>query len=142
MGGIHLIMPKGSYKPTRDRRKLQPGPPAGFAAAGYQLRVFDVDAAEGIITIACVMNRGQTPDPVPVIVWRTGVDLNGIGIRLTQMGIPLAIDVDIAQPDLFTISTAALDGNYTIWVPALLKEMTTPGGIVCVGMAQDIIITP
>ncbi len=135
-------MPKSSYRPGRNRRLRQPGMPGGAIIKLYQLQIVNVDLEEGIITIRAVIQPPGAETPIEISIWPIGVELNGLGITAVIDGEEKAIDVQISNPDEFTITAGEIAGLAKIFVPPALPAFTNPDGWTCLGLAETIRICP
>lgn len=135
-------MPKGNYKPGRDRRELQGGMPGGKLGGFYQLRVQSRESSPGVIVIECVQVTPGDGNVIMVNVWGAGGNIDDVPIVVTKAGVPVPVTWEIVAEDLFEIRHGVFEGLYLVHVPVAHRAMTAPGNLFCAGLLQEVFFCP
>lgn len=126
-------MPKGAYKPGRDRRQIE-GSGAGSRVVFLWLpRLGEVDTENFVINFDCVLWQPEEQVLGEIAVWEYFPDLNAVGITATDQTGVVDIDIEILSQNEFQISAAAFIGLTSITIPAQIRQMTAPRNIQCAG---------
>ena len=119
---------------------MQPGLPGGIVPGWYQLVISEVDAAEGHIFIDLRIFNKQNPEGLVMWILRPEINLNNDGISLQKDGVDVPLFVNVVQPDrLIMVTDPGMFGEYILWVPPGIPEMSTRFGVTCLGMMQSVL---